>query len=66
MVTVRRAADTLVFVTWGNADAALSQAWNALVWAFAEVGGGGVEAPQGTLGAATYRASVQLPAPLRS
>jgi hypothetical protein len=66
MVTVRRAADKLVFVTWGNADAALSQAWNALVWAFAEVGGGEVETPQGRLDAATYRVSVELPAPLRS
>ena len=33
MVTVRRGEDRLVFVTWGNADAALRQAWNALAWA---------------------------------
>ncbi len=66
MVTVRRATDKLVFVTWGNADAGLTQAWNALVWAFAEVGGGRVETPQGLLDAATYRTSVDLPAPLRS
>ena len=66
MVTVRRAAEKLVFVTWGNADATLSQAWNALVWAFAEVGGGRVDTPQGPLDAVTYRASVDLPPPLRS
>jgi hypothetical protein len=66
MVTVRREADRLVFVTWGNADAALSQAWNALVWAFAEVGGGRVDRPEAPLDAAMYRARVDLPPPLRS
>src|SRR4051794_39109172 len=40
MVTVRRAADRVVCVTWGNADAALRQAWNALAWAFAAAGQG--------------------------
>ena len=66
MVTVRREMDKLVFVTWGNADAVLTQAWNALVWAFTAMGGGKVETPQGPLDAATYRARVDLPASLRS
>jgi hypothetical protein len=66
MVTVRRDGERLVFVTWGNADASMLQAWNALVWAFAEVGVGQVETPQGLLDAATYRERVELPSVLRS
>src|SRR6266404_958649 len=40
MITLRRDADRISFVTWGNADRALTQAWNALVWACAHAGGG--------------------------
>jgi hypothetical protein len=65
MVTVRRAGERLLFVTWGNADAAMLQAWNALVWAFAEVGGGLIETPQGAMEARTYGARADLPAFLR-
>jgi hypothetical protein len=65
MVTVRREAERLVFVTWGNADAAMLQAWNALVWAFAEVGGGQVETPEGPVEALTYHHRAELPAELR-
>jgi hypothetical protein len=61
MVTVRREAGRLVLVTWGNADAALRQAWNALTWAFAEAGGGLVETADGALDAATYRGRAELP-----
>jgi hypothetical protein len=43
MVTVRREANRMIFVAWGNADAGLREQWNALAWAFAEVGGGSVE-----------------------
>src|SRR5262245_23072946 len=49
MVTVRREPGRLVFVTWGNADLPLRQAWNALAWAFAEAGGGQVETPDGSV-----------------
>jgi hypothetical protein len=65
MVTVRRDGERLVFVTWGNADAAMVQAWNALVWAFAEVGGGRVETPEGLLEARTYQERMELPMVLR-
>jgi hypothetical protein len=65
MVTVRREADAVVCVTWGNADEALRQAWNAVAWAFAETGGGVVETETGPLDAASFRASAELPAPLR-
>src|SRR5689334_17164189 len=65
MVTVRREDERLAFVTWGNADAAMVQAWNALVWAFAEVGGGQIETPEGLIDAPTYRERSDLPASLR-
>src|SRR5438874_984149 len=42
MVTVRRDGEKLVFVTFGNADEAQRQAWNALTWAFAAAGKGEV------------------------
>jgi len=45
MVTLRREQDQIVFVIWGNADAGLRQAWNALASAFAEAGGGQVLSP---------------------
>jgi hypothetical protein len=47
MVTVRREANRLAFVTWGNADAGLREQWHALTWAFAEAGGGAVETAEG-------------------
>ena len=65
MVTVRREGQRLTFVTWGNADAAARQAWNALTWAFAELGDGRVESPEGSFDAATYRKRVELPEALR-
>jgi len=37
MITLRREADGIAFVVWGNADAALVEAWNALVRACAEL-----------------------------
>jgi hypothetical protein len=65
MVTVRRDGERLTFVTWGNADASMLQAWNALVWTFAEVGGGQIETAQGLVDAAMYRERVEMPAALR-
>ncbi len=44
MITVRREANRLVFVTWGNAVAGLLEQRDALVLAFAESGNGVVEA----------------------
>ncbi len=65
MITIRREADRVTLVTWGNADASLSQAWNALTWAFAAAGGGAVVLPAGTLDADHYRQSADLPPALR-
>jgi hypothetical protein len=65
MVTLRRGADSIVFVTWGNADAALRQAWNAVTWAFAETSAGTVDGPQGPVDANTFRRQAEMPATLR-
>src|SRR5438105_15918089 len=65
MITLRRAVDQLSFVTWGNADRALTQAWNALVWAFAHVGAGHVLTDRGPISADDYRATADLPDILR-
>jgi hypothetical protein len=66
MVTVRREADAVVCVTWGNADETLRQAWNAVAWAFAEVCGGVVEVETGTENADRFRERAELPPTLRS
>ncbi len=49
MVTLRREPDGLHVVTWGNADAALRQAWNAVAWAVARAGNGEIrgQTPEG-------------------
>jgi len=65
MVTVRREPERVVAVTWGNADAALVQAWNAVAWAFAETGGGRVLAASGPVAADEFRRTADLPAALR-
>lgn len=61
MVTFRRAADGVVFVTWGNADLAMRQAWNALTWAYAELGIGTVATAGGVLDAAAFRRQAEMP-----
>lgn len=66
MITLRRNAAGVTLVTWGNADAGLRQAWNALTWALAEAGGGKVQTPQGGVQAAEFRRSADLPAALRA
>ena len=43
MVTLRREPDGIRLVTWGNADDALREAWNALAQAVAQISGGTVE-----------------------
>lgn len=43
MVTLRREADGIRLVTWGNAEAEMLQAWEALTWAVAKSTGGKIE-----------------------
>src|SRR5947209_20147004 len=61
MVTLRRDADRISFVVWGNAERALLQARNALMAAFAETGGGEVQTEAGYLTSAQFRAAADLP-----
>ena len=65
MVSVRREPGQTVVVVWGNADAALRQAWNGLAWALAEAGDGQVLMAEGALGASDYRRHADLPEALR-
>lgn len=65
MVTVRRGPDRVTCVTWGNADAGMRQAWNAVAWAFAAAGGGQVETAAGPVAADEYRRTAELPPELR-
>jgi hypothetical protein len=65
MVTLRRQQDLVRFVIWGNADAALREAWNALTWAFASTGGGRILGSHGEVSAAAFGQAAELPAALR-
>jgi hypothetical protein len=65
MVTIRRAPDQVVLVTWGNADPALRQLWNALAWAWAESGAGWVQTPDGPLDPAAFSSKAELPEALK-
>ena len=72
MVTIRRDGERLVFVTWGNAGPALLRAVNALAWAFAEAGGGTIDAGEPgcvnarRLDAVAFLASADLPEALKT
>ena len=66
MVTLRREGGAVVCVTWGNADLALRQAWNALAWAWAEAGGGRVRTGEGELRAEEFARKAEMPEALRS
>lgn len=66
MVTVRRDGERLVFVTWGNADAAQRQAWNALTWAFAGAGGGRIVTDIGEMSVMEFQARAELPPRIQS
>jgi hypothetical protein len=66
VITVQRQPDRVMLVVWGNADAALLQAWNALTWAFAEAANGQISTADGPQTPEEYRNSVDLPAAVRS
>jgi hypothetical protein len=65
MVTLRREPGRLLLVTWGNADAPLRQAWNALTWACAAVSGGRVLTDDGPVAADDFRRDADLPPEFR-
>jgi hypothetical protein len=66
MVTARREPDRVVLTVWGNADAGLVQAWNALTWAFAEAGNGKIHTADGLQSAAEYWSRMNLSTALSS
>ncbi|MGE3807138.1 MAG: hypothetical protein AB7K24_20945 [Gemmataceae bacterium] len=57
MVTLRKQADGLAFVVWGNADAAMLQARDLLMWAFAKTGDGLIETDAGSFHADDFPAA---------
>ena len=59
-ITVKRAADVVELVVWGNADQTLIRARNALAWAFAEVGQGMIETEQGAKTAQEFEACCEF------
>jgi hypothetical protein len=61
MITLRRTPAGMGVTVWGNADPALLAAANALLWAVADVGGGRVETPAGSVTAAQFARAVPLP-----
>jgi hypothetical protein len=65
MVTIRRQADRVVLVTWGNADRGQRELWNALAWAWAEAGGGVVQTEEGPQDATAFATKAELPEALR-
>jgi hypothetical protein len=62
MVTLRREADGITLVIWGNADVKMRQTWNALAWAIAHLTGGAV----GDLTSEDFVKTAELPDELRS
>ena len=61
MITLRREADGIALVVWGNADANMRQAWNVLTWALAHLTGGTIGTSAGNLSLADFAKTVELP-----
>src|SRR5262245_34587577 len=65
MITMRRDQDEVTLVTWGNADEAMRQAWNALAWALAKLSDGVIETHSGTRFPDQFASSAELPPTFR-
>jgi hypothetical protein len=61
MITVQRAGQAVTLIVWGNAEAALQQAWHGLTFAFAQAGGGEVQVDGQSLDAQRFAQLKQLP-----
>jgi hypothetical protein len=61
MVTLRRDGDGITLVIWGNADANMRQAWNALTWALATLTGGSVRSAAGEMTLEDFVKTAELP-----
>jgi hypothetical protein len=64
MITIRRLPAAVELVTWGNADTAMREAWNALTWAFAACSSGSVLCAEGALSADEFKQQASMPAAL--
>jgi hypothetical protein len=65
MVTVRHSPSQVRLVTWGNADAEMLRAWNALAWAYAQAGQGRITTEDGSLTVNEFLATADLPPAVR-
>ena len=65
MVTLRREPDGITLVTWGNADAKMRQAWNALTWAIAHLSGGAIQSASGVISSDQFANTAELPDEMR-
>ena len=65
MVTLRRDPDGITLVTWGNADANMMQAWNALAWGLAHLTGGLIRSSAGEVSPVAFAQTAALPDELR-
>ena len=65
MITLRRETDGITLVTWGNADANLRQASNALAWGLAHLCGGCVRTADGDFAAEEFAKTAELPDGMR-
>jgi hypothetical protein len=65
MVTLRREADGVTLVTWGNADQNQRQLWNALAWALAHLTEGMIRTSFGDLSLEQFVKTAELPDELR-
>lgn len=64
MITLRRQPDGITLVIWGNADAKMRQAWNALTWAIAHLADGRIEREGNSMSVAEFAQSSELPGDL--
>ncbi len=62
MVTLKREADGVNVIVWGNADDAMRQAWNALTLALARITGANILVAGESKSAEVFAASAPLPA----
>jgi hypothetical protein len=66
MVTLRREADGITLVIWGNADVKMRQAWNALAWGLAHLTGGSIRTSAGDISLEEFVKVAELPDEMRS
>jgi hypothetical protein len=66
MITLRREADGIRLVIWGNADGSLCRIWNAVTWAVASLCAGRIETGSGSLALDQFARTADLPEAIRT